>query len=464
MKLKSTNPASNYDLVGEVDVSSSEEIKNKVIAAQKVKTEWKELGVEARIKLLEPIRDEFASRINEIAELISLETGKPISESISEVDRYTNGELSWFLENGTQALQDEVTLDDDISLHKIRFEPRGVAVAIAPWNFPFGMAIWGIFPNLIAGNPVIFKTSEECPLTGRLIEQIIDNHNLPEGVFSEVYGSGDVGRQLVQQDVDFIWFTGSTTTGKQLYKTAADKFIGVVLEMGGSNPCVVFEDADLSKAAATIFGGRFQNCGQVCSAIKRLIVHESVAEELTGELVKLIDTKVIGNALNKNTDISSLVAKRQQELVNGQLQDALADGAEIVHQLEIPGELSGAFVEPTLLKNVDRDMRVWKEEVFGPILPIVTFSTEQEAVELANDTIYGLGALVISGDTQRALRVAGKIDAGSIGINYESRFAPCDPFGGFKSSGMGRERGIHGLRELCQIKVLHTSKTGQTSI
>lgn len=462
MKIVSTNPADNYKVVGEVEVSTADEIQSKVAAAQKAKTAWKELGVEARIKLIEPIRDEFAARVDEIAELITSEMGKPITESTGEVSRYTNGELTWFLENSSKALGDEVTLKDDESVHRIRYEPTGVVAAIAPWNFPFGMAVWGIFPNLIAGNTVVFKTSEECPLTGKLVEEIINKHNLPEGVFNEVYGAGDVGKVLVESDVDLIWFTGSTRTGKALYKTAAEKFIQVVLEMGGSSPCVVFNDVNPSEVAPVIFGGRFQNCGQVCSALKRLIVHEDIAGELVAELKDILETQVIGDPSDAKTTISSLVAERQQTLLNEQLQDALDKGAKIVAQKPVPANLKGAFVSPTILTNVTKDMRVWGEEVFGPVYPVVTFKTEAEAVELANDTDYGLTSRVISRDIERAHRVSSKIDAGSVAINTEARFVACDPFGGYKNSGMGRERGIHGLRELCRIKVIQES-VAQTS-
>ncbi len=462
MKLISTNPAENYSVNGEVEVSTQAEIKAKVKQAQAVKTAWKDLGVAARVKLLEPIRDEFAARIEEIATLISQEMGKPIEQARSEATRYTNLELTWFLDHAETALADEVTLSDDESHHYIRYEPHGVAAAIAPWNYPFGMAVWGIFPNLIAGNPVVFKTSEECPLVGRLIEEIINKHNLPEGVFAEVYGGGDVGQQLVESDVDLIWFTGSTRTGKLLYRTAADKFIKAVLEMGGSNPCVVFEDADLTEASRIIYTGRFGNCGQVCSAIKRLIVHESVAPALTRELAKVLETKTIGPGSNPDTDISSLVAKRQQVLIKSQLQEALDSGARIAAQLPVPSALKGAYVAPTLLTGIKPDMRVWREEVFGPVLPIVTFKTDAEAVSLANDTPYGLGGRVISSDLNRAERVAGQIDGGSIALNFEDRFSPADPFGGFKNSGQGRERGIHGLRELCQIKVIHRRNPTET--
>ena len=305
---------------------------------------------------------------------------------------------------------------------------------------------------------MVFKTSEECPLVGKLIEKIILSHNLPPGVFSEIYGAGDVGKKLTESNINLIWFTGSTKTGKSLYKIAAEKFIKAVLEMGGSNPCVVFDDVDIDKAAPIIFGGRFRHCGQVCSALKRLIIHEDVAEKLTDALKEIVERQNIGDPMDPKTDLGSLVAKRQQTLISEQLKDAIAKGAKIVAQTKISSGLKGAFFPPTLLSNVSADMRVWNEEVFGPLFPIVTFKTEEEGVNLANDTLYGLGARVISADRKRAQRVASEIDAGSIAINYEARFLACDPFGGYKNSGIGRERGIYGLRELCQVKVIQEAK------
>ena len=456
-KLLSTNPADNYSKVGEIVISSAAEIADKVAKANNAKLPWKELGVKGRIKLLEPIRDDFKKRSEEISRLITTETGKVITESTTEVTRYIE-ELTWFLENGLRALKDEITLNDENSFHRMVYEPYGVAASIAPWNFPFGMAVWGIFPNLIAGNVVVFKTSEECPLVGKLIEKIILSHNLPPGVFSEIYGAGDVGKKLTESNINLIWFTGSTKTGKSLYKIAAEKFIKAVLEMGGSNPCVVFDDVDIDKAAPIIFGGRFRHCGQVCSALKRLIVHEDVAEKLTDALKEIVERQNIGDPMDPKTDLGSLVAKRQQTLISEQLKDAIAKGAKIVAQTKISSGLKGAFFPPTLLSNVSADMRVWNEEVFGPLFPIVTFKTEEEGVNLANDTLYGLGARVISADRKRAQRVASEIDAGSIAINYEARFLACDPFGGYKNSGIGRERGIYGLRELCQVKVIQEAK------
>lgn len=456
-KLISTNPANGYAVVGEVEISTEREVHEKVKQAQAARRAWKELGVEGRIRLMEPIRDEFRVRGEEIAHLISVETGKVLEESRREVSRYTD-ELTWFLENAPKALAPEVTLEDDESKHYVTFEPTGVAASIAPWNFPFGMAIWGIFPNLIIGNPVVFKTSEESPLVGKLMEEIILNHDLPEGVFAEVYGAGDVGKILTESDVDLIWFTGSTRTGKGLYKTAAEKFIKVVLEMGGSSPCVVFEDADIPTVTPVIFAGRFQHCGQVCSALKRLIVHESVADKLIKELSEMVEAQKVGDPLDPETTRGSLVAKRQLDLLEAQYQDALDEGARVVAQSKLNKNLKGAFFPPTLLTNITPDMRVWHEEVFGPIFPVVTFKTEDEAIALANDTNYGLTARVVTADTERAERVAGKIDAGTVSLNAENRFLACDPFGGYKNSGMGRERGLRGLQELCQVKVIQTRK------
>ena len=222
--LVSTNPADNYSVIGKVTISSSSEILEKVSAAQKAKITWKELSLQKRIALLKPICEEFTKRQEEIAQLITREIGKPITQSRNEI-QWTIKEFQWFMDHVEFAIADEITYEDEKSIHKIVYEPFGVVAVITPWNFPFGVAIWGIIPNLLVGNTVVFKISEECPLSGKLIEEVFLNHHLPKGVFSEVYGAGDAGKQLSESDINFIWFTGSTRTGKSLYKTAADTFI-----------------------------------------------------------------------------------------------------------------------------------------------------------------------------------------------------------------------------------------------
>lgn len=454
MKLVSTNPASGYSTVGSVDISTDTEIHSKVTEANKAALDWKEMGTKKRISLLKPICEEFKSRLDEIASLITNEMGKPIESAKSEASGYIE-ELEWFFNHAEAALADEITHEDTKSIHKIVYEPLGTAAVITPWNYPFGMAIWGIFPNLIAGNTVIFKTSEECPLIGKLIEDVITKH-LPKGVFSELYGAGDIGEKLARSDVRLIWFTGSSRVGKLLYKIAADKFIKVILELGGSNPCIVFEDVDVKEAAPLIYNERFWNCGQSCDALKRLIVHESIFDILVSELKNIVEKKKIGDPHSK-VDLGSLVAKRQVVLLEEQVNDAVNKGAYVITGGHAP-KLNGAFYEPTILTNITRDMRVWKEEVFGPVLPIVSFKTEDEAVTLANDTTYGLGSRVLSKDKERAKRVAARIEAGTVEINGVSRWLSCNPFGGYKSSGIGREHGTVGFRELCQIKVVSMEK------
>ena len=454
-KLISTNPAKNYEVIGQVDVSTDEEIKEKVELANKAKLAWKELGVKKRIEFLKPILGEFEKRKSELSLLITKEMGKPITEA--KLDGFFE-EFEWFMDNGEKALADEITHEDEKSIHKITYEPYGVAAVITPWNFPVGMFIWGTIPNLIAGNTVVFKTSEECPLVGKLIEEIMNSKDLPGGVFSEVYGDGSVGQKLAESKVNLIWFTGSTRVGKLLYKIAAEKFIKAILEMGGSSPAVLFEDVDVPDVIPEIYTERFRNCGQVCDSVKRLIVHESIFEKVVQGLKQEIKKKIIGDPSSEKTQIGSLVAKRQLDLLESQAKDAVGKGAKVIIGGKSPAELKGAFYEPTILINITKDMRVWTEEVFGPVLPIVSFKTEEEAIELANDTPYGLGSRVYSKDIERAKRVASKIEAGTVEINHGSRWLPCNPFGGFKSSGMGREHGIAGLRELCQIKVISIGK------
>ncbi len=453
VKLISTNPAKNYEMIGEVDVSAAAEIEEKVRFANKAKLKWKALGVKKRIELLKPICEEFLKRKADFARLITAEVGKPISQSRSEVDCSVE-DFEWFLDNGGKALEDEITHKDKASLHRIVYEPYGTAAVITPWNFPLNMFVWGAIPNLIAGNVVVFKISEECPLTGKLIEELMSSKNLPEGVFSEVYGAGDVGQKLAESDVNLIWFTGSTMVGKLLYKIAAEKFIKAILEMGGSSPAVVFGDVDVSDVVPELYNERFSNCGQVCDSVKRLIVHESIFDEAVEKLKIEVEKKVIGDPSDEKTQVGSLVAKRQLVLLQSQVKDAVEKGAKVIMGSESPANLKGAYYKPTLLTNVTRDMRVWTEEVFGPVLPIVPFKTEGEAVELANDTPYGLGSRVYSKDVERAERVASKIQAGTVEINHAQRWLNRNPFGGYKQSGMGREHGTVGFRELCQIKVI----------
>lgn len=452
-KLLSTNPAKNYEVVGEVRVSTKEEITKKVKLARAVLPVWKDLGAKKRAEMLAPLVKMSKKRKKEIEELTVAEIGKPVKDFRFFFD-WDVSYLEDFLKDGPKYLADTTTQKTKNSYHRIVYEPIGVAAVIVPWNFPYANFMWGVVPNLIAGNTVVFKHSEECPLMGRLMGEFMEKLKLPTGVFSQVYGDGTVGETLVKDDIDLVWFTGSSSVGKRLFDIAGKKFIRSTLELGGSNPAVVFEDVDIDEHIDQLVNGRFLNNGQVCDAIKRLIVHESKFDEVVQKVTLKVQNMKIGDPSDSKTDIGSLAAKRQLELLESQVTDAVEKNAVVVCGGKRPERLTGAYYEPTILTNISTDMRVWTEEVFGPVLPVISFATEDEAVKLANDTEYGLGSLVLSKDLTRAKQVASRIQAGCVDINHGNHWFSCNPFGGYKASGMGREHGEIGFRELTQVKVV----------
>lgn len=456
--LISTNPAENYEVVGKVNISTDTEITQAVAAAHNAKKIWKEIGVAKRVAILHDLYEKFHERKEEIVDCIVKETGKTMRFSRVEFDRHSI-DFKWFLDNAQKALGDKITFEDDKTIHRVVYEPRGVTAVITPWNHPYGMFVWGVMPNLVAGNTVIFKISEECPLVGKLIADIMASGDLPEGVFTEVYGAGDVGEKLVNEAIDFIWFTGSSLVGKKVYKIAANKFIGAVMELGGSNPAIMFDDVNTDDFIEKIYQKRFNiTCGQSCDALKRLLIQESIFDEVVEKLKKRLDKVVVGKPDDTKTDLASLVAKRQADLLEAQVTDAIENGAKVEFGGKRPEKLEGAYFLPTLLTGIKKSMRVWQEEVFGPVLIAVSFKDEEEAIQLANDTKYGLGSIIFSKDKARAKRVASQLEAGNVEINSAIHWLPCNPFGGYKESGMGREHGEIGLQELCQIKLISEEK------
>lgn len=445
-QLQSINP-STYQVLGTVDISTPQEIEEKVKLARSAQKKWAELGVAKRVSLLKKAFEDLKRKKEEFTLLESQEMGMPIDEAQVDFDG-TFDYANWYFDNAEKYLTPETTFENEKEIHQVFHEPIGVSAVIIPWNFPFANFVWGALQSLIAGNTIVLKHSEECPLSGKFIEKIFTSH-LPKGVFNEVYGAGDVGRALVNQDIHMIAFTGSTKTGKYLYELAGKKFIKAVVELGGSAPGIVFEDADIDDAVENICFNRLLNQGQCCDGLKRLIVHERVFDEVVKKIASVFTTKKIG----------PLVAKRQLDLLIAQVEDAKAKGAKIItggNSLE--EKLGGAFFEPTVLTNITSGMRVWNEEVFGPVLPVVMFKTEQEAIKLANDTMYGLGAYVYTSDKDKAERVAKAIESGMVSVNSTNYVMPFNPFGGYKNSGFGREHGKYGFSEVTQIKIISKNK------
>lgn len=443
----STNPGKNYEKIGEVEATTEVDIKRKVQEANNAKAEWGMLSTDERIAYVKKIKEAFLAREHEIGELISREVGTSITECKEEVT-WDRGYVDWFLENVKKATAPEIVFEDDTQIHKVLYEPVGSVAVITPWNLPYDLFIWGVLPNLLVGNTVVYKAAEECVLTGKLFEDIV-GRTLPPGVLSFVHGDAEEGKILVDEPMDMIWFTGSSAVGKELFALAGKKFIRSVMEMGGSNPVLIFEDADIDTIIDTVYFKRFSFCGQTCDADKRIIIHKSRYEEFVKRFVKKVEAIKI-------EDLGSLVSKKQLDLLVSQVADAKTKGAKIViggKQLE-----GGAYYSPTIITNVTQDMRVWCEEVFGPVLPIVSFKTEEEAIALANDTQYGLGSQLFTKDAKRIERVSKALKAGNVDVNGIGHFKPYLPFGGYKASGMGREHGITGFRELCQIKTVSIKK------
>jgi len=454
----STNPAKNYEVIGEVEASTPEDVHQKVENAQQARKPWKDMGLEKRLEYLWKIYKKFEEQKEEIARLVTKEIGMPVSlRGMFDIDAGFDF-FKWYLENAQKSLSPEVSYEDETSLNTVYYEPTGVAAVICPWNFPFLIFIWQVIPNLIVGNTVVMKHSSACVLVGELLEKLIHECELPEGVFAEVYGGQEVGEILVHEDINLISFTGSTEVGHHLYKVVGEKFIRAVLELGGSAPGIVFEDADINQVVESVYFNRFANSGQICDGLKRLIVHKSRFKEVVEALKKDLSSKIIGDPEDRTTDIGPLVSRKQLENLEMQVDDALGKGAKVEMGGARPGNLEGAYYLPTILTNITKDMEVWNEEVFGPVLPIVSFETEEEAIGLANDTLYGLGSYLFSKDPKKIERVASQIDAGMVSTNNQLYLHPSSPFGGYKISGLGREHGKYGLHELCQIKVVATEK------
>lgn len=454
--LESTNPSKGYSKLGQVNVSTEDDVVNAVSKARQAFPEWSSLGVSGRCKFFKSLIDVCKKRSDEIAQIITDEMGKPIGDSKSEVAD-TIESLEWMIENAQSILSPTIIREDKDSMIEQINEPYGVVAAIAAWNFPFGNFKECALQDVLAGNTVVFKHSEENPLTGKLIDELVDQAGFPDGVFNQVYGSGEVGSILVDQDIDFISFVGSSKVGRSLYMKAAEKFINVRLEMGGSSPGIVFEDVDIESTVKEVIGGRFFNSGQVCDALKRLLVHEDIYDSFVKELERQVNAIKIGDP-NSDVMVSSLVAERQVQPILDQVAKSVEAGAKVLVGGNKAEGLDGAFIEPTLIVEVNEDMPVWNEEVFGPVLPVIKFKNEEEAVRIANNTMYGLSGYVYTDDKERAHRVAKALNAGQIATNGVHNYYPEVCFGGYKASGIGRTSGAAGLLQATQLKIITSLK------
>jgi len=453
MKLISTNPSENYAVLGEVDMSSQSDVEAAVTSAHQLLPVWSGMTLDERCGAVRSFVAVVKRRADEIATLITTETGR----LTTTVGGHVQGAFEYleaYCDMAPAVLAPVETVRKGNERHLVHREPYGVIAAICPWNYPLLNIVWQCGQALIAGNTIVYKNSEENPLFTQLVDELFNESDIPNGVFNVLYGDDTVGRAMIESNVDLISFTGSSATGREIAQVAARRQIPFFAEMGGSSPGIVFDDIDLDEYAGEIFWRRFFHSGQTCDSLKRLIVHESKFDEVVDTLRAIAEKVRIGPANDPETQLGPLVAERQVVTLAAQVDDSMAMGANVVIGGRRPNGLQGAYYEPTILTHITRDMRVWNEETFGPVLPVVSFETEDEAIALANDTEYGLTSYVMTNDAGRFARVAKAIKAGAVVQNHGTYDDPASPFGGYKRSGFGRTNGEFGFHEATQPKLV----------
>jgi acyl-CoA reductase-like NAD-dependent aldehyde dehydrogenase len=445
-ELVSYNPSTREE-VGRLRCTPISEIPAVVARARAAQPAWRALGIEERARLLGQAKDRLERRADALGKLLTAEMGKPLREAMGEV----RGCLAMLgmLDEIVDALGTEV-LEDKRTRTEVHRDPYGVCVVISPWNFPLAMPQQMVLPALIAGNTVVLKPSEETPLVAASwAESLLEL--LPPGVLQVVHGDGEQGRALVQADIDMVAFTGSRATGAHILTACGPALKRVVLELGGKDPLVVLEDADLEQAALFAVRNSFRNAGQVCVSTERIYVAEPVAEAFLARMVEHTRKIVVGDGMDDKVDVGPMISARQKAIVTRQVQAALARGAQVAW-----GELREGqdnFLQPMVLTHVDHDMDLMREETFGPVVGVMSFRDEDEAVQLANDTPYGLGAVVF-GSPERASQVARRLDAGMFGVNRGVGGAQGTPWVGAKQSGYGFHSGKEGHRQFAQVRMV----------
>jgi len=448
--IRSVNPFTE-EVMDEFLVMSKAEVAAIAAKARAAFIRWRETPVGQRTALLTRLASVLREEKRSYATLITQEMGKPVKDAMAEVEKCAV--LSeYYAANAERFLAPEMVATEAKKSY-IAFEPLGVILAIEPWNFPF----WQVFrvgvPGVAAGNVVLLKHATNVPMTALAIEDAFRKAGFPENVFTTLLIMPQAAMQLIDGDlVDAVSLTGSNRAGEEVGSRAGRKIKSLVLELGGSDPFIVLDDADVEKAGRTAAQARMVNSGQSCIAAKRFIVMESVAEEFTKHFTARLREMKIGDPMDEATDIGPVARKDILDGLKAQLRDARKKGGTVI-ELDRPAT-KGYFMPPCVVLKATPDMQVLKDEVFGPIAPIVVVKTEDEAVAVANRTEYGLGAAIWSRDTARAERLAKRIEAGFVAINDFVRSDPRLPFGGVKKSGVGRELSHYGLKELVNIKTV----------
>jgi len=462
-KVVSTNPATG-EVLAELECATDREVHDACARARAAQGKWAALGVRKRVAILREFQRVLHERKSEIARLISREAGKPYVESLLMEVVVVLDAARFLIENAGRFLRDEPVPHGNVAMKtksgRLMREPYGIIGIVSPWNYPFSIPAVETLAALIAGNAVVLKPSEFTCLVGRELGNLLRAAGLPEPVFQVVVGDGATGAALLNSDIDKLVFTGSVPTGKRIGQAAALRLLPVVLELGGKDPMLVLNDADLDVASSAAVWGAFVNAGQTCLSVERCYVHRSLYAKFLDACVEKTSKLRVGNGLDSQTEVGPMIHERQLRIVEAQVEEARLEGARVLLGGTRLPELGRNFYAPTVLADVTQKMRLLREETFGPVLPLAAFDTDEEAIRLANDTDFGLAASVWTRDTERGEAIARRINAGTVMVNDTiSCFGISEaPHGGVKASGIGRAHGRLGLEEMVRAKYIDVDR------
>lgn len=453
--LELINPATE-EVLRELREDDAGSIANKSAAARAAQPRWARTTLSDRLEAVRRFGQLLASRRDSLAATLTAEMGKPIRQSRNELTAM-QGRIDFFLEHTAPAVADEVVLDatgNSATEERIRYEPLGVVANISAWNYPYFVGSNVFLPALLTGNAVLYKPSEHATLTGLAITELMHGAGVPDDVFLAVVGARAAGEALMRQDVDAVYFTGSYATGRKIAEAAAPKLVRMQLELGGKDPAYVCDDVDVGAAAAAVAEGVFYNAGQSCCAVERLYVHRRIADDFTRAFIAEARPLRVGDPTDERTDVGPLARKPQLDVLEEQVNEAVALGA----RLELGGSRRkgrGYFFEPTVLTHADHRMKLMRDESFGPIIGIQQVENDDQAIQLMNDTEYGLTAAVYTSDGERAERILAAANAGTVYWNCCDRVSPRLPWTGRRHSGIGTTLSVAGIRAFVQPKAWH---------
>jgi len=462
-RIASVNPATG-EVLGELDSAGPTEVRAAVARAHAAQLEWDAWGIHNRVKVMRRFQQILLAHKTDIARRITQEAGKPLVEALLTEVLVVLDATRFLIENAFAILREEKLTHGNLAMKtksgRILREPYGVVGIISPWNYPFSIPATEALAALVAGNAVVLKPSELTPLIALELQALLREAGVPDDIFQVLPGDGETGAALVRSEISKLIFTGSVTTGRRIAQVAAERLLPVVLELGGKDPMIVLEDADIDVASSGAVWGAFMNAGQTCLSVERCYVHQSLYSVFLEACAEKVRKLRVGNGMDPASEIGPMIHERQVRVVETQIEDAKQRGARVLVGGTRLRELGPTFFAPTVLADVDHNMRVMQEETFGPVLPVTPFREETEAVRRANDSDFGLAASIWTRDRARGERLARQINAGTVMVNDAvSCFSISEaPHGGVKASGLGRTHGRWGLEEMARVKYVDSDR------